>query len=56
MLRIHPDLPRNRFHHPYQPLFWFDEQSRAVGLVVDGDGHVLAWESDAKGDPDVEKA
>ena len=44
-------LPRDGFGHPYQPLFWFDEHSRPIGLVVDANGHVLAWENNAEGDP-----
>lgn len=53
LLMIDPDLPRDQFQHPYQPLFWFDEHSRPVGLVVDGAGHVLAWRNSAQGDPYV---
>lgn len=53
LLMTDPNLPRDQFHHPYQPLFWFDDHSRPIGLVVDGDDHVLAWENNAQGDPDV---
>ncbi len=45
------DLPRDEFGHPYQPLFWFDERSRPIGLVQDEAGHVLAYENNAEGDP-----
>lgn len=50
---LHPSLPRDEFGHPYQPLFWFDEASRPIGLIVDGDDRVLAWENNAKGNPDI---
>lgn len=53
LLMTDPSLPRDRFDHPYQPSFWFDEDSRPTGMVVDGDGHVVAWESNIAGDPDA---
>ena len=49
LLMTDPALPRDSFGHPYQPLFWFDRQSRPIGLVVDTDGHVLAWKRNAEG-------
>ncbi len=51
LLMIDPALPRDAFGHPYQPLFWFDQHSRPIGLVVDADGHVVAWENNAEGNP-----
>jgi hypothetical protein len=51
LLMIDAKLPRDQFGDPYQPLFWFDDQSRPLGLVVDEDGHVLAWESAGHDDP-----
>jgi hypothetical protein len=53
LLMTDPSLPRDAFGHPYQPLFWFDEASRPIGLIVDGDDRVLAWENNAKGNPDI---
>lgn len=47
LLMTDPDLPRDRFGHPYQALFWFDEASNALALVVDPDGRVMAWDRDA---------
>lgn len=44
-------LARDAFGHPYQPLFWFDAESRILGLVVDADDRVLAYETSAEGDP-----
>ena len=54
LLMIDRDLPRDEFGHPYQPLIWFDDDSRTLCLVVDRNGHVLAWGSNA--DPGVEPA
>lgn len=48
-----PALPRDHFGYPYQPLFWFDEQSGPIGMVVHREHHVVAWENNAEGDPDV---
>ena len=53
LLMTDPVLPRDSFGHPYQPLFWFDEHSRPIGLVVDADGHVVAWEKSAGGNRDL---
>ena len=36
-------LSRDEGGDPYQPLFWFDEASRPLGLVRDEAGHLLAW-------------
>ena len=49
LLMTDPVLPRDSFGHPYQPLFWFDQQSRPLGLVLDTDGHIVAWENSAEG-------
>jgi hypothetical protein len=54
LLMTDPALPRDEFGHPYQPLFWFDDQSRTTGLVVDDDDHVLAWVNNADGNPAIE--
>jgi len=54
LLMTDPELPRDEFGHPYQPLFWFDEGSRATGLVVDDHNHVLAWVNDAQGNPQLD--
>jgi hypothetical protein len=53
MLMVEPGLPKDEFGHPYQPLFWFARNGRLLELVVDADGHVLAWGSqeDAAADP-----
>jgi len=51
LLMVDPALPQDEFGHPYQPLFWFDDDGRGLGLVVDGDGHVMGWENNAEGDP-----
>jgi hypothetical protein len=51
LLMVEPGLPRDEFGHPYQPLFWFDGESRALGLVVDADDHVLAYLNNAQGIP-----
>lgn len=51
LLMTDESLPRDEFGHPYQPLFWFDEASNAIGLVRDGEGHVLAYRNNAEGDP-----
>jgi hypothetical protein len=48
-----PALPKDEFGHPYQPLFWFDEQSQTLGLLVDDDDHVMAWVNNAEGNPEV---
>lgn len=53
LLMTDPVLPRDSFSHPYQPLFWFDQHSRPLGLVLDVDGHVVAWENNADGNPDL---
>lgn len=53
LLMTDPLLPRDTFGHPYQPLFYFDQDSRPIGLVVDADGHVVAWENNAQGRPDL---
>ena len=45
MLMVEPGLPRDEFGHPYQPLFWFAGEGKLLELVVDADGHVLAWGS-----------
>lgn len=49
LLMIDAELPRDQFDHPYQPLFWFNSASQAIGLVRDVAGHVLAYESNADG-------
>lgn len=43
---IEPGLPRNGLGRPYQPLVWFDSDSRSLGPVLDEEGHVLAWDND----------
>ncbi len=30
-----------------------DQHSRPLGLVLDVDGHVVAWENNAEGNPDL---
>lgn len=54
LLMIDSALPRDEFGDPYQPLFWFDEEGRSIGLVVDAHDHVLAWVNNAEGNPRVE--
>ena len=53
LLMTDPVLPRDSFSHPYQPLFWFDRHKRPLGLVLDIDGHVVAWENNADGNLDL---
>ena len=45
MLMVEPGLPNDDFGHPYQPLFWFADEGKLLELVVDPDGHLLAWGS-----------
>jgi hypothetical protein len=54
LLMTDPNLPKDEFGHPYQALYWFDGRSRALGLLLDDDEHVLAWVNNGHGDPDVE--
>lgn len=55
MLMTGPGLPRDGLGRPYQPLFWFDADSRSLGMVLDAEGHVLAWDIDTThlDDPDA---
>jgi hypothetical protein len=53
LLMIEPGLPRDEAGRPYQPIFWFAEDSRLLGLVVDAEDHVLAWAAELDvADPD----
>jgi hypothetical protein len=54
LLMLDRGLPRDEFGHPYQPLIWFDDESRTLGLVLDRNGKVLAWGSNA--DPGAKPA
>jgi hypothetical protein len=54
-LMTDPDLPRDEFSWPYQPLFYF-HGDRITGLVYDQDGHVMAYRNTPEGDPRVEES
>jgi hypothetical protein len=54
MLMVEPGLPTDEFGHPYQPLFWFAGEGKLLELVVDAEGHLLAWGS--REDASVERA
>ncbi len=43
LLMTDADLPRLPARVPYQAAFWFDEDSRAVALVTDEEGHPMGW-------------
>ncbi len=44
-------LPRDPFGHPYQVLYWFDDENRPLCLVVDSEGGALVYENNEEGDP-----
>ncbi len=50
LLMTDPNLPRDEFGWPYQPLFYF-EGERIPALVHDSDGHVMAYRNTAEGAP-----
>lgn len=53
LLMTDPDLPRDEFGWPYQPLFYF-EGHRITGLVRDEAGYVMAYRNTVEGDPLVD--
>jgi hypothetical protein len=50
LLMTDPNLPRDEFGWPYQPLFYF-EGERITGLVHDSDGDIMAYRNTAEGAP-----
>jgi len=42
-LMVESNVPRDPFGHPWQALFYFDDQSRATRLVTDEDGRPLGY-------------
>jgi hypothetical protein len=51
LLMTDGDLPGDEFGRPYQPCFYFDGDSKPLGLVLDHEGYVLGWQNNAEGDP-----
>jgi hypothetical protein len=48
---VESDVPRDAFGHPWQALFYFDDESRPTRLVTDEDGRPLGYRNKPDGSP-----